>query len=65
MSKFGKEEDTFPFSFATKVSSSREESYKKEGLKLLGFPDEAVHGWEITPLRSPEVSDMCFVSECM
>ena len=54
-SKFGNEEDNFPFRFATKVS--------EENLKLLGFPDEAVDGWEITPLRTPLVvsNHKCYV----
>ena len=65
-SKFGDEEDNFPFCFATKVSLSKEQGDREKSLKLSGFPDEAVHGWEMTPLRKPlVVSDMCFVSECV
>ena len=66
-SKFGEEEDNFPFHFATKVSLSSEQEEattndidKENILKLLGFPDNAVHGWNITPLRTPPVvSDVC------
>ena len=54
-SKHGNEEDNFPFRFATEVSLPREQVDTEESLKLLGFSDEAVHGWEITPLRTPPV----------
>ena len=53
-SKLGNEEYNFPFRFATEVSLSREQVGTEESLKL-GFSDEAVHGWQITPLRRPPV----------
>ena len=57
----------FPFRFAIKGSSSREQEEPttrdidtENTLELLGFPDNAVHGWKITPLRTPSVvSDVC------
>ena len=54
-SNFGNEEDNFPFCFATEVSLLREQVDTEESLKLLGFPDEAVHGWEIITLSIPPV----------
>ena len=54
-SKHGNEEDNFPFRFANELFLSRQQVDTEESLKLLGFSDEAVHGWEITPLRTPPV----------
>ena len=62
ISKFGSEEFNFPFHFSTKTLSSSEQNEQiirnietEKTLKLLGFPDEAVDGWEITPLLNPPV----------
>ena len=71
MSKFGNEEDNFPFCFGTKIPLSRElegatttrDIFTEKTLKLLGFPNEAIHGWEITPLHTPVVSSVLCV--CM
>ena len=52
-SKHGNEEENFPFRFATEASLPREQVDTEESLKLLGFSDESVHGWEITPLHTP------------
>ena len=56
-SNFGNEEDNFPFRFASTIPSSREQDeaargdiHTKKNLKLVGFPDEAIDRWEITPL---------------
>ena len=65
-SKFGIEDFNFPFHFANKVPLSKEEekpttrnNHTDNTLKLLGFPDNSVHGWTITPKYTPVVSDVC------
>ena len=62
MSKFGNEEDNFPFHFATKVSLSREQEegarrgiHTEKTLRLSGFPNKLVHGWKITARCTPPV----------
>ena len=69
ISNFGSEEFNFSFHFATNTSPSSEQEKpttrnieRENKLRLLGFPDEAVNGWEITPLFKPtEVSNVvCF-----
>ena len=72
MSKFGSEEFNFPFNFSTKSLPSNEQEEQtrrhietEKTLKLLGFPDEAVNGWEITPLLNPPVvSNVVCVCVC-
>ena len=57
----------FPFRFAIKACSSKEQEAgttknidTESTLELLRFPDNAVHGWKITPLRTPPVvCDVC------
>ena len=65
-SEFGSQEWNFPFRFAIKAPSREEDEATtsdidtENTLELLGFPDNAVHGWKITPLRTPSVvSDVC------
>lgn len=62
--RFGTEEDNFQFNFAKTLSSSEQEETTttnietQKALKLSGFPDKAVHGWTIMPLRTPVVSNI-------
>ena len=60
MSKFGNEEDNFPFRFATKVSREQKEGARRgihteKTLKLSGYPNKLVHGWKITARCTPPV----------
>ena len=63
-SEFGSED--LKFHFTVKIPSSREQeeattrdNYTENTLKLIGFPDNSVHGWKITPLYTPVISDVC------
>ena len=65
-SEFGSEDFNFPFHFANKIPSSNEEekattrnNNTDNTLKLLGFSDNLVNGWKVTPLHTPVVSDLC------
>ena len=71
-STFGNEDDNFPFRFATKVSLSREQEegarrniHTENTLKLLGFPNEMVHGWKVKAKHTPVVSIVVCVCICV
>ena len=69
ISKFGNEDFNLPFHFATKTFSLSEQEEAARSieaekmLKLLGFPDESVNGWEIIPLHTPVVSNVVSVMD--